>query len=393
MKGDRTVKDPVYRRQREKTRPDRGFCIVAGKRVYFGPYDSPESRQWYHQFVSELIENGGHLPVEAKEITIIEIVDRFWSYAKETYKKSPESTLTRFKPTLKKLKKLYGELPASQFGPKKLKILRAAMVEKEGARKTINDNIRRIKQVFKWACSEELIPASIYEALKTVEGLKRGRSKAKEPKPVKPVSKACIEAVRPLVSRQVWGLIQLQLYTGSRSGEIVIIRPCDIDKTAKIWVYRPQYHKTEHHGHERTIFIGPKGQEVLTPFLNRPPWDYCFSPAEAEAERLKKLHAERKTPLCCGNRPGTNRRKKPQKKPGNHYTVNSYRRAIQEACKKAEINSWHPHQLRHNAATNLRKEFGIEVTRIILGHKSLDVTEIYAEADTKKAVDVMKKYG
>ena len=39
---------------------------------------------------------------------------------------------------------------------------------------------------------------------------------------------------------------------------------------------------------------------------------------------------------------------------------------------------WHPHQLRHNAATRLRKEFGLEAAQVILGHKTLAVTEVYA---------------
>lgn len=39
---------------------------------------------------------------------------------------------------------------------------------------------------------------------------------------------------------------------------------------------------------------------------------------------------------------------------------------------------WHPHQLRHNAATYLRKEFGLETARIILGQRSAAITEIYA---------------
>ena len=53
---------------------------------------------------------------------------------------------------------------------------------------------------------------------------------------------------------------------------------------------------------------------------------------------------------------------------------------------------WHPHQLRHNAATEL-SEFGIEVARVILGHRSAAITEVYAEMDAKKAIDVMALLG
>ncbi len=105
----------------------------------------------------------------------------------------------------------------------------------------------------------------------------------------------------------------------------------------------------------------------------------------------------------------------------------SYRRAIARACdqafplpeplarrddetkrqwfsrltkeQKAEIkrwrksHRWHPHRLRHTAATDLRKEFGLEVARVVLGHHSLAVTEIYAEFDKAKALDAMLKAG
>ncbi|HEY2154896.1 MAG TPA: tyrosine-type recombinase/integrase [Isosphaeraceae bacterium] len=54
---------------------------------------------------------------------------------------------------------------------------------------------------------------------------------------------------------------------------------------------------------------------------------------------------------------------------------------------------WHPHQLRHSSATSLRKEFGLEVARIVLGHTSPAVTELYAEADREKAVAAMEQVG
>ena len=52
-----------------------------------------------------------------------------------------------------------------------------------------------------------------------------------------------------------------------------------------------------------------------------------------------------------------------------------------------------PHQLRHTAATRLRKQFGIEAARVILGHRSSAVTEIYAEVDRSRAVEVLEAVG
>src|SRR6476646_5133730 len=46
---------------------------------------------------------------------------------------------------------------------------------------------------------------------------------------------------------------------------------------------------------------------------------------------------------------------------------------------------WHPHQLRHNAATRFRREFGLDVAQVLLGHKTLAVTQVYAERDVHLA--------
>lgn len=56
-------------------------------------------------------------------------------------------------------------------------------------------------------------------------------------------------------------------------------------------------------------------------------------------------------------------------------------------------HSWHPHQLRHNAATMLRREYGLEAAQVILGHKTLTVTQIYAEKNVAAAQAIMLKIG
>jgi integrase len=85
--------------------------------------------------------------------------------------------------------------------------------------------------------------------------------------------------------------------------------------------------------------------------------------------------------------------KNPRQSPGERYTTRSYYHAIRNGCKKAGVPNWHPNQLRHNAATYLRKEFGLDVARVILGHSSSSVTEIYAEVDHAKAISVMEQVG
>lgn len=89
--------------------------------------------------------------------------------------------------------------------------------------------------------------------------------------------------------------------------------------------------------------------------------------------------------------------------PGDHYTPDSYRRAIQRGCEQAikaakEKNApapamWHPHQLRHTAATRIRKEQGLEAAQVWLGHSNADITQVYAEVDHARALEIAAKLG
>jgi integrase len=387
---------PKYRCQKSPN-GDRAFVELDGVRHYLGTFGTVESRHEYHRLLAEWNANGQHLPVAQDAITIVELLARFLEHAKTYYVKpdgKQTAEVSSFIQVIKLLKKTYGDRAVTDFGPLALKAVREQMIEMEWVRGHINKQIGRLKMIFRWGVAEELVPPTVYQALTAVPGLKRGRSAAKESEPVTPAPEGDIAAINPHVSEQVWTIIQLQLLTAARSGELVMMRPVDLDRTRRVWTYTPHDHKTAHHGHERTIYIGPRAQEVLAPYLlSRSPDAFLFSPEEAEAARRSKLHAKRKTPLSCGNSPGTNRVDEPECRPGDHYTQESYRRAIQRACKKANVPSWHPHQLRHNAATRLRAEFGLEITQIMLGHARADVTQVYAERDRAKALDAAAKVG
>jgi len=78
---------------------------------------------------------------------------------------------------------------------------------------------------------------------------------------------------------------------------------------------------------------------------------------------------------------------------GNPYDVAAYRKAITRGCVAAKVPHWHPHQLRHTAATELRKKYGVEVARAVLGHAHVAATEIYAEVDQQVAAKVAAERG
>jgi integrase len=125
--------------------------------------------------------------------------------------------------------------------------------------------------------------------------------------------------------------------------------------------------------------------------------------------RQAKRRRERKTPLTPSQR-GRKRKAKPKRPLGKRYDTRSYYHAVlygirkfnaaakarsQEAgCEQSqEIPHWHRNQLRHNAATLLRRESRLDVARAVLGHSSPAVTEVYAELDQAKAADAMARIG
>jgi integrase len=281
----------------------------------------------------------------------------------------------------------------------------------------VNKRTRRVVRLFKWSASEELVPATVYEALKTVEGLRRGRTEVRESVPVKPVPDAVVDSVRPFVSPQVWTMIELQRLTGMRPGEVCAMQTCDLATGSRTWGYRPSSHKTAYRGKTRVIYLGPQAQEVFKPWLRAELEAFLFQPREAEAARRASQRARRKSKVQPSQR--DRKRKRPKLLPGERYDVMAYHRAISRACDRAfphaqlstigaadltaeqraelrewrKAHRWHPHQLRHSAATRIRREFGLDVARAVLGHSAPVATEVYAELDQVKASEAMGKIG
>ena len=266
------------------------------------------------------------------------------------------------------------------------------MIKADLARTTINARINRIRRVFRWAASVQLIPGSVVEDLRSVEGLKCGRSEARESEDVPPVPIEHVEAVLPLLPRPVAAMARLQLLTGCRAGEVMGMRGCDLTPGDPAWEYRPASHKNRWRGQNRVIPLGPKAQEIVKEFLKPDLTAYLFSPRETvEAHHEKRAQARRtkRTPSELA--------RKVKGKPGaghsGRYDRRGYRQAIVRACRKAGVPEWSPLQLRHTAATAIRARFGLEAAQLVLGHARADVTQVYAERDLTKARAIMAEIG
>lgn len=233
------------------------------------------------------------------------------------------------------------------------------------------------------------------------------------------------------------------------------MRGADIERDGDVWIYRPREHKTQHHGRERVIAIGRRGQEVLEAWLREDSAEYLFRPDESEAVHNARRRAARRTPRWPSHDPELRRRRRGRKRstsrlPGERYTQNSYRRAVERGILAAAIEAydgehgreahlsarfrrfrdgfaarrtraelaawrrengreaeyadaflaflagrrWTPHQLRHAFATRARAAFdNWDPVRAALGHSSAETTLEYARLELAKASRVAERLG
>jgi integrase len=191
-------------------------------------------------------------------LTIVELCAAYLDHCEGYYRKNGQVTrhIEIVKLSIRQIIGLYGTTPAAKFGPRALKALRQFLVGKNHSRVYVNDQIDNIKRMFKWATSEELLPPSAYHALRTVSGLRKGRTDARETAPICPVADAVVNATLEFLPATVADMVRFQRLTGCRPGEVCQLRPMDIDRSGEIWEYRPSTHKTEHYDKKRVIFVG-----------------------------------------------------------------------------------------------------------------------------------------
>jgi integrase len=399
-------------------------CEVRGKTYYLGAYDSPESRREYDRVVkfwrevrqvpkNRPLPAGASLPPPA-DLTVAEIIAAFWTHAHGYYADCvlPNGKvcgeLDNYRLALRPLRRLYDGTPAASFSPLKLKAVRADALKpreerdpKTGkvrklpgwCRTNANRHTSRIKSVFKWAVENELLPAAFYHGLSTVGGLRFGKCDARESAPVQPVPDAHVDAILPLLPPPVAAMVQVQRLTGARPAEVCAMRGVDLDTTGPVWLYRPTAHKNKWRGHERIIYLGPAAQAIVRPYLKLDATAHLFNPADALAWMRERRGKHRKTPMSCGNVAGAKRVRNPMRRPRERYDVNAYRRCIARACERAGVPHFHPHRLRHSAATEWRKRYGPDAALVMLGDKTTRMIDVYAEKDHDRAREIAAQIG
>lgn len=385
MQSNNGKTPPNYRLHKQSGQAIATFVDnVTGRRrdVLLGQYNTPQSHAKYHHLVGKWISQGHRLEeatstrkTAAGSVSVRAVVRAYEGYIRSLV---TDGHYRAIKAALDMVVRQQGDTSIERLGPKRLKDVRLEMVGRGWSRSTINRSVRFLVAMLKWAVSEELLEDhGIYAKANDIPNLRAGELGVANGKKIDTIPEARINAVREHLSSVINAMIDLQLVTGMRPGELVVMCAAEIDTSADIWSYEPARHKNQHRGQSREVLLDRQAIAIIKPFMrNRAITAPLFSPRESNAER-KAIDA------AVGRRKG----QKPtptatDRTMGEAYSVGSYRRAIHRACVLANVDKWSPNQLRHNAATRMRKEYGLETASLLLGHSDATVTaKHYAERD------------
>ncbi len=172
--------------------------------VYLGEYGSPESYEKYRRVVAEHLGDNGQnqasqdsvSPSNPNDWTVAELAVKYDDFASTHYVKNGEPTDDRYRAAIGPLATMFGSTLAKEFGPKKLKALREFIIQRGNMRTAefdvlgnlvepgeplgrgyVNNLMKSVVRMFKWAVTEEKVPPSVPEALRAVGGLRKGRDR------------------------------------------------------------------------------------------------------------------------------------------------------------------------------------------------------------------------
>ncbi len=337
-----------------------------GKSHYLGTFGSDESLAKYGELIKQRATGVPVNPISPTDQandtgpTVNVVAAVFWSHAETYYVKNGKQTaeLACIKSAMAPLCKLYGKIPAKDFGPLALKAVRQHMVDTPGkngkkwCRDYINKSIERIRRIFRHAVANELIPASVVTGLESVQGLAAGRCDAVDYPEREPIPQAHLDAVLEEVNTRTKDMMNLCLLSACRPGEVCALTRAMIDETGDIWFAELKDHKMAHKGKQRVLAFGPKSQEILRRYFTR--------------NRNAKLFGIVRHSFTCN---------------------------IKKACERLKLPAFTAHFLRHTSATAIRKSHGLDATQITLGHSSASTTERYASPLSAEAEKVARDRG
>ncbi|QEL16903.1 tyrosine-type recombinase/integrase [Limnoglobus roseus] len=364
------------------------YVVLPGTKrrtVYLGPWGSPESRLRYAEVIASLdgtppapvpsLSRPPAIPAPPSLPQSISLADAYalWiAHARVYYRRrdgTPTSEAENIERSWGPLLTLFPNVLLASLTKKDFVAAREEMIRRGWCRKLIKNRWERIIRGLKWLASESIAPEAPVSAA-SLPHLIPYRTAAPETAPIRPVALADVRATQAHLNPVLRSMVELQLLTGMRPGEVRELKKSDLiwdgagcGRGLPIGLSLSQ-HKTLHHGKARPIPLGASAAAVVAARLADAPadCDWVFT--------LWRL--PRPTPYC--------RR--------------LYGRSIHIACDRAGVPRWHPNQIRHLVATEVRRRLSLDDARALLGHDDPATTRIYVDEDApaaRRAAEAMEE--
>ncbi len=405
----RRAKEQVPQMRHDKER-GRAYVRIDGVRHRLGKWGSDKSQATYDVLIASWLASGrvntdgatvvmpaepkiAPLPSSSGVLTVADLL-ALWMEDIAVNGKGIKSSSYGSARAAGRAMSAYLTLPVEDFGPKAFKeVMRnyaktpvvrrkkkkdgsVVNVERPRTRNYVNATMIRIRKMFQWAVSEELIDESKAWRLQAVPLLDFGDQHAKESDERQPAKPEDVQATLGALTRECASLVQVLSLTGCRPSEVCRMTMEQIhDRHKKVWRYVPKRHKNSWRGKIRHVAIGPKAQVIINKQVETfglSESDAIFSPRRS-VSRNKKIDS------------------KPDPRAKEFYESNIVRKAVARACEVANVEHWFPYQMRYAAGAKARQQGGIATTSATLGNskkvaehyapEGFEVAEAFAEAN------------
>lgn len=358
-----SIRLPSYRLHKPSSRA----VVTINKRDhYLGPYGSAESKENYRTLIGKFLAGqpvfeqprpvgsltDAGIPISG--VNVSALVLAYLKHAEKYYRKNGKVTdeFACIKSATRPLLALCADTECAEFGSLALQAVMAKMVELGWSRTYINKSAGRIRRIFRYGILNEMIHPTILQRLQAVPPLLENRCDAVELPKRTDVPIEHIDAVRAIVNEHTRDLIDLALLSGARPGELIGLTTGILDRSGEVWTAVLDDHKMSHKGKQRVLAFGPKSQLILRKYLKGNP-------------TLPLFPINRKT-----------------------FSDN-----IVYACTRLNLPKFTAHWLRHNAASDIRRESGLDAAQLALGHSDQKTTQIYAHLEPTDLINLALKRG
>lgn len=366
---------------------------IGGKMFYCGRWGTAAAQAKYSDLLKRW-EEGGRQPLDptpdCEQVRPLRELFAAWEQyldGARRYQKRGEETSQRaiVRVAVREFCERFGNVPADRYHERLLLQHRDDLEQRERlSRSGINRKVGILRAAIKWAFGRGHLSRDQWLGTSAVDPLSRAEAGGRDRKRAKrAVGLDEIDKVAACLPRVPAAMLRLQAIIGCRPGEVCGMRWADLDRApvdvdgVTCWTFRVEGAKAEHHGRATIYAVPPSAQRVLEQFTPTKPGGYVFAPAATMHELHDVRRAARRTPPTkqMAERDAADRREF-----GDRYDAPTYRQAIERAIKKAGVERFTPHEVRHGAITRACARFGSLAASSFANHSNVQTTERYLHA-------------